>query len=375
MRRSNACWLPKKKPERYAIRTAATSVVTLNALFGLDVDVPIIQAPMAGVQRHALAAAVSASGGLGSLPGGMLDADKLRAEIAALRALTARPFNLNFLCHQTPPRDADREARWRAALAPYYREFGVDPETAEQGRPRRAFDAGQAALVAELKPPIVSFCYGLPEPDLLAVVKSSGATVVGTATTVEEARWLEAHGADVIVAQGLEAGGHRGMFLTRDPATQMGIFALLPQVAKAVRVPVVAAGGIASTREVDVALKLGAAGVQAGTSYLLCTEAETRDVHRAALRSARASQTALTNLFSGRLARGIVNRFMRELGAISDLPPAFPWASLAMAPLRAAAEARGRDDFTHLWAGQNTAGCASVSAAQITRRLAGLAAD
>ncbi|HEU0197782.1 MAG TPA: nitronate monooxygenase [Nevskiaceae bacterium] len=339
----------------------------------LGIELPIIQAPMAGVQHHALAAAVCAAGGLGSLPAGMLDADGLRDEIVALRAATGRPFNLNFMCHHAPPRDATSEQRWHETLAPYYRELGLDPATAVPGKPRRGFDRERAELVVELKPPVVSFCYGLPDAALFDVVKSSGARILATATTVAEACWLEAHGADLIVAQGVEAGGHRGMFLTDDLTTQLSTMALVPQVVRAVRLPVVAAGGIADHTGVRAALALGAVGVQVGTSYLLCDEARTRAVHRAALKSEAASHTALTNVFSGGWARGIVNRSMRELGPASSVAPPFPWAGPAFTPLRAAAEARGSDDFSWMWAGQNVTGCAPVSAAVVTQRLAGTA--
>lgn len=326
---------------------------------------------MAGVQRHALAAAVSGAGGLGSLPSGMLDAKGLRAEIGALRAAAITRFNVNFMCHRVPPRDADAERRWQALLAPYCREFGVDPGGAATARPRAAFNAEAAALVAELRPPVVSFCYGLPDADLLALVKASGATVIGTATTAAEARWLERRGADVIIAQGLEAGGHRGMFLAHDVASQKALRALLPEVLRTVRLPVVAAGGIADARAVRELLALGAVGVQVGSAYLLTAEAQTKPPHRRALAGPDAGRTLLTNLFSGGLARGIVNRLVRECGPVGKDVPEFPWASLALAPLRAAAEARGSGDFSPLWSGTNGAQGQPAHAGDVTRRLAG----
>ena len=333
---------------------------------------PIIQAPMAGVQASALALAVCKAGGLGSLPCAMLAPDALRRELAALRTGTARPFNLNFFCHPPPTADAARERAWRAALAPYYREFGLDPNPPAPSAERRPFDAAVADLVAPFRPAVVSFHFGLPAPDLLARVKSWGAKVFASATTLEEARWLEARGVDAIIAQGLEAGGHRGLFLDGDLSTQCGTFALLPQIVRAVRVPVIAAGGIADARGVAAALALGASAVQIGTAYLLCPEATTHAPHRAALQSDGARHTALTNLFSGAPARGIVNRLMRELGPISPLAPAYPLASAALAPLRAHAERRGSGDFSPLWAGQNVSGCAAIPAADLTRRLAGI---
>jgi nitronate monooxygenase len=338
----------------------------------LGTALPLIQAPMAGVQAHALAVAVSNAGALGSLPAAMLTPAALRDELAALRAGTDKPFNLNFFCHAPPQPDAAREARWRDALAAYYREFGVDPATIPAGPGRAPFSAEIADLVEPFRPPVVSFHFGLPAPELLARVRRWGARVLASATSVDEARWLESRGVDAVIAQGLEAGGHRGHFLTGDldVATQPGTFALLPQVAAAVRCPVVAAGGIASRDGVAAAFALGAAGVQIGTAYLLCDEASTSPVHRAALRSEAARTTALTNLFTGRPARGIVNRVMRELGPLRADAPAFPLATAAIAPLRARAEAAGSGDFSPLWAGQNTSGCREIGAAALTRELA-----
>ncbi len=337
----------------------------------LGIELPVVQAPMAGVQGSALAIAVSDAGGLGSLPCAMLGVEAMRAELAAIRAATDRPFNVNFFCHVPPAPDAAREARWREALAPYYREFGIDPAGVPAGAGRRPFDTEMCAALLEFAPPVVSFHFGLPDEALLAPLRRQGAKILCSATTVEEACWLEARGVDAVIAQGVEAGGHRGMFLTDDLTTQAGTFALLPQVVKAVRLPVIAAGGIADAAGVAAARALGAAGVQAGTAYLLCPEATTSAVHRAALKSPAARHTALTNLFTGRPARGIVNRFMRELGPMADVAPAFPLATAAMAPLRAAAEKAGSGEFSPLWAGQNASGARETGAADITRALAG----
>ena len=331
---------------------------------------PIIQAPMAGVQGSALALAVSNSGGLGSLPCALLTNEAIRKELTALRAGTDRPFNVNFFCHETPVAGADRDAAWRAALRPYYEELGVAPDAIPTGPARAPFSPEVADIVEEFKPAVVSFHFGLPPAQLLGRVRSWGARIFSSATTVEEARWLEANGVDAIVAQGLEAGGHRGMFLSRDLTTQVGTFALLPQVVRAVRVPVIAPGGIADADGIAAAMKLGAAGVQVGTAYLLCPESTTSAVHRAALRSDAARHTAITNLFSGRPARGIVNRIMRELGPVSAVAPDFPLAAAAIAPLRIAAESRGLGDFSPLWSGQNASGCREIPAAELTRALA-----
>jgi len=340
----------------------------LQDLLGLEV--PIVQAPMAGVQASALAIAVSNAGGLGSLPCALLGSDVMRDELAAIRTGTTRPYNVNLFCHTPPAPDPAREAAWRATLAPYYRELGLDPNETSAGPTRSQFSDEAADIIEGFRPPVVSFHFGLPSPQLLARVRAWGSKILACATTVDEAPWLEARGVGAIIAQGLEAGGHRGNFLTADMTTQLGTFALVPQVVSAVRVPVIAAGGIADARGVAAALRLGAAGAQVGTSYLLCPEVTTSPVYRAALRSPQAGHTALTNLISGRPGRGIVNRLMRELGPMSDLPPAFPLASSAVAPLRAAAEANGTGDFSTLWAGQNTSGCKEIPAAQLTRELA-----
>jgi nitronate monooxygenase len=342
--------------------------MTLQQLLGIEL--PVIQAPMAGVQGSALAVAVSNAGGLGSFPCAMLSLDAMRSELAMLKAQTNKPFNVNFFCHTQPAPDPEREARWRATLSPYYEEFGIDPETIPAGPGRASFSADVADVLSAFKPPVVSFHFGLPPADLLAQVKAWSATILASATTVEEALWLEAHGVDAIIAQGLEAGGHRGMFLTEDVSTQVGTLALVPQIVHAVDLPVIAAGGIADAQGVRAALALGAVGVQVGTAYLRCPEATTSPVHRAALAKPSARHTALTNLFTGRPARGIVNRIMRELGPLSTATPAFPFATAAITPLRAHAEGQGSGDFSPLWAGQNASGCQEIPAARLTHELA-----
>ena len=336
----------------------------------LGTTMPIIQAPMAGVQGHALAAAVSRVGALGSLPCAMLSPDGLRQELQALSAQVGEGFNVNFFCHRPPAPDAAREAAWRSSLAPYYAQFDIDPAGIGVGSARAPFSAEIADIVEPFRPRVVSFHFGLPEPALLARVKRWGAKVLSTATTVAEATWLQAHGADAVIAQGLEAGGHRGHFLSHELSEQMGTLALLPQVVRAVQLPVVAAGGIADAAGVAAALALGATAVQVGTAYLLCPEVSTTAIHRAALQSEAAHHTALTNLFTGRPARGIVNRVVRELGPLHPGVPAFPLATAAMAPLRARAEAQGSGDFSPLWAGQNTSGCQAIDAASLTLQLA-----
>ena len=341
----------------------------LTALF--NIEKPIIQAPMAGVQDYRLAAAVSNAGGLGSLPCAMLGGEALREELKALNEATSKPYNLNFFAHTPPEPNPQQEANWQQALAPYYKEFGIDPASITAGPGRMPFNEESAAIVEEFRPAVVSFHFGLPKPELLERVKKAGAKVLSTATTVDEALWLEQHGADAIIAQGLEAGGHRGIFLTKDMTTQMGTFALLPQIVAAVKIPVIAAGGIATAEGVRAALDLGAVAAQIGTAFMLCPEATTKPLHREALKSPAARHTAITNLFSGGPARGIVNRVMRELGPVCDQAPAFPLATNAIAPLRAAGEAAGTGDFSPLWSGQNASGCREIPAGKLVEELAG----
>jgi nitronate monooxygenase len=337
-------------------------------LFGIDL--PIIQAPMAGSQGSALAIAVSNAGGLGSLPCALLGVEQIRQELRAITAATSRPYNVNFFVHQPPVAERAREDAWRKVLAPYFAELGIDPAAIHAGPERAPFDDAAADVLEEFKTPIVSFHFGLPSDALMKRVKSWGAKILSSATTLDEARYLEAHGVDAIIAQGLEAGGHRAMFLTEDLSTQVGTFALVQQIVRAVNVPVIAAGGIADAKGVAAATMLGAAGVQAGTAYLLCPEATTNPLHRSTLKSDAAQTTAVTNLFTGRPARAIVNRLMREVGPINPAAPAFPLAATAIFALRSKAEPIGVSDFTSMWAGQNAAACKETPAAALTERLA-----
>ena len=342
----------------------------IQELFGIDL--PIIQAPMAGAQSSAMAIAVSNAGGLGSLPCAMLDANGMRKELGIIAEKTNKPINVNFFCHKPPVVDVERENKWRELLMPFYQEFGIDPATIPTGPGRAAFNDEMADVLDEFKPKIVSFHFGLPPDHLLERVKELGAKIFSSATTVAEAQWLEAKGVDAIIAQGLEAGGHRGIFLSDDLTTQVGTFALLPQIVRAVKVPVIAAGGIANAEGVRAAMSLGAAAMQIGTAYLLCPEATISAVHRNALKSEAARHTALTNIFTGRPARGIVNRVMKSFGSINPAAPAFPLATSAIAPLRAKAEAQSSGDFSPLWSGQNASGCKEIGAAELTRELASL---
>ena len=341
---------------------------TLRQLLGIDL--PIVQAPMAGAQGSALAIAVANAGGLGSLPCALLTPEGMRSELEVIRAQTARPTNVNFFCHAPPARNAQREAAWRAALSPYFQELGVDPAGVPTAPLIAPVSLEAIEMLADFMPAVVSFHFGLPSDELLGLVQTTGAKVFSSATTVDEARWLEAKGVDAVIAQGLEAGGHRGTFLSDDSGSQVGTFALLSQILRAVDVPVIAAGGIADASDVAAAMALGAAAAQIGTAYLLCPEATLSPVYRAALKSEAAVHTAVTNVFSGRPARAIVNRLMRELGPMSLLAPEFPLALSALLPLRAKAESLGSDDFSFMWCGQKASGCKEISAAMLTHELA-----
>ncbi len=331
---------------------------------------PIVLAPMAGAMDVELAVAVAESGGLASLPFAMLDADQAGAQIAAFRRRTRGPLNVNFFCHTPPELNNAREARWCEVLKPYYQEFDIDPSAPVPTSMRMPFDAAFCEMVEATRPEVVSFHFGLPPEALFKRVKAIGAVTMSSATTVAEARWLEARGVDVIIAQGLEAGGHRGMFLSDDLAAQVGTFALVPQIVDAVEVPVIAAGAVSDARGIAAALMLGAAGVQIGSAYLHCPEAKISAPHRAALAAAQDGGTRVTNVMTGRPARGFINRVMRDLGPISDVAPEFPLAAGALAPLRSRVEAAGSGDFTPMWAGQAAALGRALPAGEVTRKLA-----
>jgi len=338
----------------------------ITELFGIEL--PIIQAPMAGAHGSRLVIAVSEAGGLGSMPCAMLGPEAMVKELEAIRSATSKPYNVNFFCHVPPAPDPQREARWRASLRPFFAEFGIDPSGIAAGPGRLPFSAEAADALEKFRPPVVSFHFGLPEAKLVARVKAWGAKVLSSATTIEEARWLEAHGVDAVIAQGVEAGGHRGIFLSDDLSTQRPAFALLEETLEAVKVPVIAAGGIADEAGVRRAMAMGAAGVQVGSAYLLAPETTISAMHRQALRQPR-RETALTNLFTGRPARGMLNRLMREAGPMSSVAPAFPLATAAIAPLRAKAEAAGSGEFSPLWCGDYAGRYEEIPAAELTRKL------
>jgi nitronate monooxygenase len=292
------------------------------------IEHPLVLAPMAGLGTVELAASVCDAGGLGSIGCATMQPTLAAKAIRALRALTSMPVNVNFFCHDQAKVDAEREQAWHDRLSPYYRELEIEHEPPPSRVDIAPFGDAMCAVVEDTRPEVVSFHFGLPDPALLARVKVAGCRVMSSATTVEEALWLEARGVDAIIAQGYEAGGHRGIFLAADLngaiASQLGTFALVPQIVDAVGVPVVAAGGIADGRGIAAALALGAAGTQIGTSYLLCPEAATPLLHRDALRHARGGATQLTNVFTGRPARALGqsagSRGRPDLGYCSGFP-------------------------------------------------------
>ena len=335
----------------------------------VGIELPIIQAPMAGSAMSDMVVAVSEAGGLGSLACALLSVEQARKELETIRQKTSRPINANFFCHQPPRENRAREKNWRRRLDAYYIQLHADENTSPRSA-RAPFDDKMCDLVAEFHPEVVSFHFGLPGQNLLLRVRSAGAKIVSSATSVDEARWLEDQGCDAIIAQGFEAGGHRGMFLTEDVSTQVGTMALVPQVVDAVKVPVIAAGGIADARGILAAFALGAAAVQIGTAYLHCPEAQISPLYRHALKDAKDNETAITNVFTGRPARSIVNRFMREVGPMSDVPPEFPLAAATLAPLRAKSEMAGSADFTPMWSGQAARLSRELPAGELTKQLA-----
>jgi nitronate monooxygenase len=337
-------------------------------LFGIEH--PILLSPMANAGTVELAIAVSEGGGLGALPCGMIWPEQIRNQLAIVRQRSSRPINLNFFCHSQPFYDAAKDVRWRHRLARFYEELGIDAKASTAPAPVPPFDEETCALIEECRPEVVSFHFGLPDQRLLARVKAAGARVISSATTVAEARWLEDHGCDAVIAQGYEAGGHRGMFLEADVATQVGALALIPQVADAVSIPVIAAGGIADGRGIAAALVLGASAVQIGTAYLLCAESGFKPIQREVLRQARDNSTALANVFTGRPARAHAGRFARELGFIDSEVPDYPLPSGDFAPLRGKAETDGLTDFAYVLFGQAAALAREVTAAELTKALA-----
>lgn len=341
----------------------------LQQLLQLDCKYPLIQAPMAGVQDSRLALAVSNAGAVGSIPCAMLSEEKLQSELVTLVHATDKPINLNFFCHPVPEADPEIEKQWRKLLLPYYDKYRIKQSAIKDGLARVPFSNEIADLIEPFTPQLVSFHFGLPDAGLVARVKEWGAKIISSATTVAEANWLEAHGVDAIIAQGIEAGGHRGMFLRDDLLDQQPTLNLLEAILDEVSVPVIAAGGLASAEDISHCMSLGATAVQVGTAYLCCREATTPKPHRKLLMRKPSCETAITNLFTGRPARGIINRLMNDIGPMNSSAPQFPLAANALAPLRKTSSVFGATDFMPLWSGSNMSACKSVPASEITESL------
>jgi nitronate monooxygenase len=335
-------------------------VLSTSVTEQLRIDHPILQAPMASAATPALAAAVSEAGGLGALGSSMLPVDELRAQTAELRSLTERPFQLNFFCHEPPEVSGDVAARAREYFAPLYDELGLgDPP--QPSSPGIEFDDARLEALLELGPPVVSFHFGMPSRDAVEAIRAAGMVVLASATTVAEAVHLEEHGADAVVAQGAEAGGHRGSFLVDGDDGPVGTLALVPQVVDAVGVPVIAAGGIADGRGLAAVLALGAGAAQIGTAFLRCPESAISPEHREALRGAAADGTIVTRSVSGRPARALKNRMTRELSGVLPYP-----AQLSLtAPLFGLGS-----DFRGMWSGQAAALATEAPAAEVVEAVA-----
>jgi nitronate monooxygenase len=337
-----------------------------NLLELLGITHPIVQAPMAGFAPPALAAAVCNAGGLGSIGCAGLSPTAVREQVGALRQATNRSYILNFFVHMRPRIDAAATERMRARLASYFDEFGLGPAP-EPKEPFPPFDEERLALVLELRPRVVSFHFGLPDASMVRRIKDTGCLVFSSATTVGEARSLEADGADVIIAQGFEAGGHRGSFSTSPGAGLVGTMALVPQIVDAVHVPVIAAGGIGDGRGLAAAFALGASGAQLGTAFLGCPEATVSPLYRAQLRGAADDETELTRAFTGRPARALRNRFVAEMADSDPLP--FPLQASLVGPLWQSQGEEARTAFTPFWAGQAAPLVRDMTAGQLVERL------
>ena len=333
----------------------------------LGITHPIVQAPMSGSISPTQAAAVSNAGALGSIGTAGQPTAVVREQVKALRQATNQPFNLNFFVHARPGSNPQATARVRATLAPYFDEFGLGP-VPEPTEPFPTFGEEQLELVLELRPRVVSFHFGLPTTAAVQRIKAAGGIILSSATTVAEARSLEANGADVIIAQGLDAGGHRGSFSESPGAGMVGTMALVPQIVDAVRVPVIAAGGIADGRGIAAAFALGASGVQMGTAFLGCPEATISPLHRVQLRTATDDATELTHAFTGRPARAIRNRFIAEMADSEHLD--FPLQASLVGPLWRLPSDEARTAFTPFWAGQAAPLVRDLPASRLVETLA-----
>jgi nitronate monooxygenase len=340
--------------------------MAMHPLLGrLGLTVPVLQAPMAGTSTPALACAVSNAGGLGSIALGHIDVDAASADIAQVRAGTNRAFGVNVFCHAPAVRDRVIEARWLARLAPEFAKFGAPPP-AELHEIYRSFimDRAKLDLLVETRAPVVSFHFGLPPPEAIAALKRAGSVLLATATNPREADAAVAAGVDAIIAQGHEAGGHRGVFDEHAPDEQLGTAALVRRLTARLDAPVIAAGGIMDGAGIAAALALGAVAVQMGTAFIASPEAAPDDAHRAALLKADARATVVTRAISGRPARCLVNRFT-TLEPILGEPPSYPVAYDAGKALSKAAKARGEAGYGAWWAGRGAPLARAAPAARL----------
>ena len=332
----------------------------------LDIRYPIIQAPMAGASTPALAIAVSTTGGLGSLGLAMHTQESLRKDCAEVSAAGA-PYNANFFVHREPVDDPARAADTRSLLAPYYFELGLGQLPDAVSVP--SFNETHLEAVLDLRPPVVSFHFGLPNADAFKAIKAAGLFTMSSATNVTEARELEARGVDAVIAQGFEAGGHRATFSEPYEKGHVGTLALVPQVVDAVSIPVIAAGGIGDGRGIAAALALGASAVQLGTAFLTCPESAAHPLYRRALNEARDDQTRITHAFSGRPARGLENRYLREMAGHEAIYPDFPILNTLTGPLRKASAKGNNTDFMSLWSGQSAVMSRNLPASELIQLL------
>jgi nitronate monooxygenase len=329
-----------------------------SALFSkLGIRIPIIQAPMAGVSTVKLAAAVCEAGALGSVPLGTSTAQQAMTQIAEMRALTDKPFNVNVFCHRPAQANAEREARWLAHLRPHFDKLGVaPPERLKEIYKSFVEDEAMLEVFLSQRPAIVSFHFGLPPQRYIEALKAAGIILMASATTPAEARLIEQAGIDVIVAQGVEAGGHRGVFDPEQGDAGIGTFALVRLLAKSSSLPIVAAGGIMDGQGIAAAMALGATAVQLGTAFVLCPESSANAYYRSLFKSEQVHRTELTAAISGRSARGFMNRFVTDIGASGHPPiPDYPTAYDAAKALSAAAAQKGVQDYAVTWAGQGAA--------------------
>ena len=345
------------------------NTTSITGLFGIEL--PIVQAPMAGAQNHHMAIAVSNAGGLGSMACSMISSDEISKRLASFRSRCDKPINLNFFCHKEKPRNENREAHWRQSLENLYQEVGTKGHSGGTISVR-TFDEKRCELIEELRPEVVSFHFGLPSANLIERIKATGTRIMSSATTVNEARYLADNGCDAIIAQGYEAGGHQGRFLDdrndRNYASQIGTFSLVQQINASIDLPIIAAGGIANGRSIAAAFMLGASAAQIGTRYLKTPESTVSDHHRRLLNDPQPPSTVLTNVFTGRLARSFSNRIIREAGPISTDVPDYPYAIAGLAPLKDAAQDSG--EFVSLWAGQSSTIGKEMDSGALTRELA-----